>query len=93
MVNFIPTDNGTEFNGLYKLKGFNKQLEIYYFDPGKLWQKGQVEWFNKKLRRFIKKEDVITHKTILKIKHCTDVINNSLNVLNSNYPIDLLQYT
>ncbi len=54
-INFITTDNGAEYSGLYYLKEFNKQIEIYYCDPGKPGPKGQVEWFNKKLRNSSKR--------------------------------------
>lgn len=86
-VNSITTDNGSEFLGLYKLKRFNKQLEIYYCDPGAPYQKGQVEWFNKQLRRFIKKNTTFTNTSIRRISYYTKIVNNQvLNVLNFNSP-------
>ncbi len=89
-VNSITTDNGNEFLGLYKLKRFNKQLEIYYCDPGAPYQKGQVEWFNKQLRRFIKKNDTFTKLSIRRIKYYTKIVNNqALKVLNYHSPMEL----
>lgn len=90
VVNSITTDNGKEFLQLYKLKAANTALEIYYCDPGAPYQKGQVEWFNKQMRRFIKKKSVFNSKSVRKIKHYTDIINNKyLNVLNYHSPRDL----
>ncbi len=89
-VNSITTDNGNEFLQLHKLKKFNRQLEIYYCDPGKPQQKGQVEWFNKQMRRFFKKHIPFDRKCIRRLKHCTNIFNNkALNVLNYHSPSDL----
>lgn len=92
-INSITTDNGKEFLQLHKLKSNKNPLEIYYCDPGAPYQKGQVEWFNKQMRRFIKKKSVITNKSIRKIKHYTNIINNKyLNVLNYHCPAELEHY-
>ncbi len=89
-VNSITTDNGSEFNRLYELKKTNKNLKIFYCTPGAPYQKGQVEWFNKQLRRFIKKHSIITKKSIRRISYYTKCINNQfLKVLNFHSPFEL----
>lgn len=71
-VNSITIDNGNEFLQLHKLKKFNRQLEIYYCDPGKPQQKGQVEWFNKQMRRFIHKKKS-SHQNRLDVSSTTQI--------------------
>lgn len=89
-VNSITTDNGNEFLQLHKLKKFNRQLEIYYCESGKPQQKGQVEWFNKQMRRFFKKHEPFDAKSTRRLKHYTKVINEKyLNVLNYHSPSHL----
>ncbi len=89
-VNSITTDNGSEFNRLYDLKKINKNLKIFYCTPGAPYQKGQVEWFNKQLRRFIKKHSIITKKSIRRISYYTKCVNNQfLKVLNFHSPSEL----
>lgn len=90
VINSISTDNGKEFLQLHKLKSHKSPLEIYYCDPGAPYQKGQVEWFNKQMRRFIKKKSVFDSKSKRKIKYYTNIINNKyLNVLNYHSPAEL----
>ena len=72
----ITTDNGAEFNSLYKLKTATNKLEIYYAHPGSPHEKGAVEEFNKLLREFIKKKSTFNHKSIRRIKYYTNHINN-----------------
>ncbi len=89
-VNSITTDNGSEFNRLYELKKINKNLKIFYCTPGAPYQKSQVEWFNKQLRRFIKKDSLITRRSIRRIAYYTKCVNNQfLKVLNFHSPSEL----
>lgn len=93
VINSITTDNGKEFLQTHKLKSTTNPLEIYYCDPGAPYQKAQVEWFNKQMRRFIKKKSLINNKSIRKIKYYTSIINNKyLKVLNYHSPIELEHY-
>lgn len=88
VVHSITTDNGSEFHKLYELKSATNYLEIYYADPSSPWQKGLVENFNKLIREYIKKKDIITSKTKRKIKYTTDKINNRpKDILNFNTPL------
>ena len=88
IVYSITTDNGSEFHKLYELKSAENYLEIYYTDPSSPWQKGLVENFNKLIREYIKKKDIITSKTKRKIKYSTDKINyRPKNILNFNTPL------
>lgn len=83
----ITTDNGTEFNNLYKLKTATNHLEIYYTDPASPWQKGLVEYFNKLMREYIPKNSIFTKTSARKIAYYTDKINNRpWKILNYNTP-------
>ena len=50
-VESITFDNGTEFTDHTRLKELN--IDTYFCDPGKPWQKGSIEHLNGMLRRYL----------------------------------------
>lgn len=85
----ITPDNGSEFLKLHEIMTVENRLMTYYCDPGKPQQKGQVEHFNKDMRRYVKKKEVFTSKNIAKIKKFTTILNNkATKLLNYKTPAD-----
>ncbi len=92
-IKTLTPDNGAEFLKLHELITKENRLKIYYCDPGEPQQKGQVENFNKEMRRYIKKKQFFDSKSARKIQHYTKIINNKAKKkLNFNSPNDLEQY-
>lgn len=55
MCKTMTSDNGSEFEHLYKLEKVIPGFKVYYCDAYKAWQKGAVENSNGELRRFYPK--------------------------------------
>ncbi len=92
-ITSLTPDNGSEFLRLHELITKANRLKIYYCDPGCPQQKGQVENFNKEMRRYIKKKQYFDSKSARKIQYYTTLINNNAKKkLNFNAPSDLEQY-
>ncbi|MBL0701748.1 MAG: IS30 family transposase [Spiroplasma sp.] len=93
IIKSITTDNGSEFNQLYKFT-FSSNIKIYYTDPGSPYQKGLVEETNKLLREYIAKNKEFNYTIIRPLKVYTEKINfrpkKVLNFLSPNFTFNQL---
>ncbi|WP_353888324.1 IS30 family transposase [uncultured Porphyromonas sp.] len=63
----ITTDNGSEFIN-HKHISEKLGVKVYFADPYSSWQKGTIEYSNKLLRQYLKKNEAfkdITNKQVL----------------------------
>ena len=68
----LTTDNGSEFEHLYKLEKVIPEISVYYCDAYKSWQKGSVENGNRELRRYYPKGtdfSVVSEQEIRKVQY------------------------
>ena len=75
IIKSITTDNGSEFNSLYKFT-LSNNIKIYYTDPGAPYQKGLVEETNKLLREYITKNKEFNQTIIRPLKVYSEKINS-----------------
>lgn len=72
-IKSITFDNGTEFADHSRLKELN--IETYFCDPGKPWQKGSIEHLNGMLRRYLPFSRPAADIT----KECVSQVNEMIN--------------
>ena len=74
-------DQGSEFADLLKFergrKRQRRKIKTYYCDPRSPWQKGGVENFNKRIRRYLSKDFDIKPITQHTINRITRWVNNT----------------
>lgn len=71
----ITADNGAEFSELWRMeRQFN--LQAYYCDPYKAWQRGSVEYANRRLRRTFPKGTDFSQVATSDLETTERLINN-----------------
>ena len=86
-VKSITFDNGTEFTDHTRLKQLN--IDTYFCDPGKPWQKGSVENLNGILRRYLPFERPAADITKEYIAQINERINRMpRKILSRKTPLD-----
>lgn len=87
----LTTDNDLLFQRHKRLEKF-LQIKIFFCDPGKAWQKGQVEEANKELRKYIPKGSDISRCSRYKIRKIEEKLNSRfMKCLNHLTPKEALE--
>ena len=71
-IHSITLDNGIEFKN-----HMNYGCETYFCHPYSSWEKGQIEYANRLIRRFIPKKSVISDFSPEQIQKFVEIINNT----------------
>ena len=88
----ITFDRGSEFRHFATLrqKIRNRNLDVYFADPGAPWQKGGVEKHNQIYRRFVPKGADINNITAKQIENICNCVNNMpRKILDFKTPIEV----